>query len=599
MEEVGIRVLLDGNLIQASGLARFTYIPTGKDYLIYSLNEKIAKDGVELNKLYVSEIGEGTVQPSIISQDDWVAIQGIMSELSEAEHKVPDNIQLGILSPNQYNVGPHKKIAVADDLKNGIIATQLAKQPKESAEVIPTVSKFIAPQEEAAIEPTVQGVQVPNAFDMSAPVPEQTAPITLVGNENNVQQEEVQTIPEPVQTIQQTIIQPTITQPAQTVVQEQTTVVEQQPTVVEKTVVEDQPAVVIQQPVGQTQPTVVDINKSVQDVINYSKGNLNVISELFNNNGLNIVVSNKMDNIQTVQTSQPGTIDITNLPVASQPTALPSKSEEALYEESFVPTVPTIPDEDSRTNVNNGPVTSVTNNFVVQQPTIPVPPVVEQPVVQQPTVPVQTIVQQPTIPVQQPVAQPIVQTQTIVQQPVAEQPVIQTQTVVEQPMVQTQVVQQPVVEQSTVLVQPDVQEQVVEQSIVTQQPIVQEQPVQTVIQAQPTQPVVQEEPAPLTTSQVVQEAQNSEVSFDIPEEVEAPVDNTNFKGIPTIVPLTADDYQAQAPDQPISQMPEITENPEENKSFINAAGPVIIPIGQERVNTAGSPGDSGAMTRAA
>ena len=78
MEDIKVSVLLDGNLIQANGLARFTYIPSGRPYLIYTLNEKTIQKSEELNKIYTSEVGDQNTQFQPISEDEWINIKNII-----------------------------------------------------------------------------------------------------------------------------------------------------------------------------------------------------------------------------------------------------------------------------------------------------------------------------------------------------------------------------------------------------------------------------------------------------------------------------------------------------------------------------------------
>ena len=92
MEEIKISVLLDNNLIQANGLSRFTFIPSGRPYLMYTLNEKSIHNGEPLNKVYVSEEGDKTTQFQPINQDEWVNLKNIMGQLGEASAQIPNNI---------------------------------------------------------------------------------------------------------------------------------------------------------------------------------------------------------------------------------------------------------------------------------------------------------------------------------------------------------------------------------------------------------------------------------------------------------------------------------------------------------------------------
>jgi len=179
------------------------------------------------------------------------------------------------------------------------------------------------------------------------------------------------------------------------------------------------------------------------------------------------------------------------------------------------------------------------------------------------------------------------------------------------------------VSQPTQIVQPVVQEPtIVQKTTVPVQQVVSEPEMvnTTLVTTTATQPIN------LTASQLTQEAQNSNVEFNIPEEVEAPVEAAPQEQIPvvqsvvvptspvgtapvvaqpveaqpvnptvpTIIPITEADIQPQSPTQQVIQDNQST-NIENDKSFLAAAGPVVMPIGQEGVTASGSPGDSGQM----
>ena len=537
MGEVGISVLLDGNLIQGSGISRFTYIPTGREYLIYSLNETITQNGKELNKIYVSEIGEANAQLTVINDNDWNQIKNIMYSLSAENAEIPNNIQLGHLDAKQYTVGPYKKLALPANLYNGLVATQNAKQPSESSEITPppSTNQFIQTPQEDTQEVVQEQTVVPSAFSMTAPVPEQTAPIALVSDPST-----------------QTTTQPVEEVPASEIIAPPQEVVTQ--TV--ETPVATQEVVAI--PTVQVQTT--DINQSVKNIIDNTNGDVNEIIDLFKTNGVDLsanqvqtsepVVEQEVPAV--VETPAPASIDINNLPVANQPVALPN---EELAEEAIVPSTPTLPADDNSTNslTEESKVVEQAATTIVQtvapEPTAPVTQIVQptqevvQPVVQE-TVPVQTVVPEPTVPVTQ-VVQP---TQEVVQSVVQE--TVPVQTVVTEPTV----------------------------------------PVSAVV----TETIAPASSEP-TTQEITQDMQNSTVSFDIPEEPTQAVENNNVSGIPTILPLTAEDLQPQTPSESPSgvETPDTSQSAEDDKSFLAAAGPVVMPIGQEQTNAAGYPGDSG------
>ena len=98
-----------------------------------------------------------------------------------------------------------------------------------------------------------------------------------------------------------------------------------------------------------------------------------------------------------------------------------------------------------------------------------------------------------------------------------------------------------------------------------------------------------------TASELTAEVNNSTVSFDIPDEPTVPVEQpSNSMGVPTIVPVTAEDMKPQIQTEaPTTANAQPTAAAENDKTFIESAGPVVMPIGQEQTTAGGSPGDSG------
>ena len=94
MNGVNISVLLGDNLLQAQGLARFTVLSTGKNYLIYSFNEKSPQNGIDYNRVYVSETGVEGTQFVDITQDEWDFIKSeVMSNICKEDGVIPASIQ--------------------------------------------------------------------------------------------------------------------------------------------------------------------------------------------------------------------------------------------------------------------------------------------------------------------------------------------------------------------------------------------------------------------------------------------------------------------------------------------------------------------------
>ena len=648
MEEIKISVLLDNNLIQANGLSRFTFIPSGRPYLMYTLNEKSIQNGESLNKVYVSEEGDKTTQFQPINQDEWVNLKNIMGQLGETNAQIPNNIQLSQLNATQYVVGPYKKIAINDTVMANIVANQIANQPKEEQIAQPTGNTqfFDSSLNVSAMEETntVETTEVPNAFGMTAPVPEEAAPISLV---EQAPQAEVQapvaeapaatTLVQEVQPAPTELIQPVVNtiesaqpvempqpiempvqaveMPAQAVEMPQVTATSVEP------VQSVQPIVETTVQTVQPMDDMAIVKQALQTVLNYCNGDMNKLTQLLNEQGLTVVVQNMNDTqvqapVAEAQEEFPEPVtsvsdmSIENLPVVEQ--EAPAE-ENVLAEESFEPTAPTLPiDNMEAQNVVNslpdgvipGGLPVAETQVVEQTPvanTEVVQPVAETPVAD-------NIVQFPaqdvaTQPVETPVATNVVSMDNIVPfvadtNVVPVEPVAQAEPVA--PVATTEVVQPvaaaPVADNIVQFPVQDVTTQPVETPAAsyevptTVQPVefVQPQPVTDVTQTEIIQPGQAAPAAPVA----VEAVQNTEVSIAVPADIspagspvaEAPAVNAAAQdlGIPTIIPLTQEDM---APATPAAEVVDT--------SFLDA-GPVVMPDGQANVQSMGLPGDSGA-----
>ncbi len=537
MNNVAISVLSNGNILQANGLCRFTYIPTGKKYLIYTLNEKSLQNGKELNKVYVSETGDKNTEFVPITQDEWVILKSIMSDLGVQSADVPDKVQLTALQPTQYIVGTPKKIALNDDLMANLLSNQLAHEPKENT-VLPTgnVAFFDKSVTQDQDVPVKDEPVIPNAFAMQTPVPQEAqeaAPTALV------QQQPVQ-----VQTVQQVQVNTT----------DKTKVVE-----------------------------------ALKVFLNYVGADMKKVDDILHLSEINTtpVVENKVEE---------SAIDINNLPVVNQE---PVAEENVLQEEAFIPSgAPTMPVDTMAPGVQIQPAP-----VAVEEPA---PAVIEQPVVQ-PTEPV-TPVAAPVAPT--PVVQPVVQpvTQVVQPTPVVEQQVaqpVETVTQVVQPVTPVaeatpQVIEQPVAEQQLIqpvepvqseIVQP-VQEAPVQQEIVqptiapvesapqVEMPTTIEQPVAAAPVVQPTEPVQNELIQPITN--------------EIQPVSEAPIATPTEQ---SVAPTTSDvpNIDLTSITVPTVETPSVEAPTDSQPAFLDA-GPVVMPDGQDNVQSMGLPGDSGAKT---
>ena len=79
MEGKPIQVESSGNVIEAVGIARFSF--EGNEYLIYSLNEEYEKNGQKLDKIYVSQINAPAL--SKITDETWDKLKKVISEMGE------------------------------------------------------------------------------------------------------------------------------------------------------------------------------------------------------------------------------------------------------------------------------------------------------------------------------------------------------------------------------------------------------------------------------------------------------------------------------------------------------------------------------------
>ena len=444
MNGVNISVLLGDNLLQAQGLARFTVLSTGKNYLIYSFNEKSPQNGIDYNRVYVSETGVEGTQFVDITQDEWDFIKSeVMSNICKEDGVIPASIQFNKLEPIQYVVGNYKKIALTDEYINFMIENQKKNEIDENMVAPKTTTQFfdqsvLQPTETVVVESTDEPA-IPNAFGMSVPQ-EDVAPTALV-EEQSVSNEVV---------IRNEELNP-----------------------------------------GAIRQEVIN---SLIKVINYCDGDMNKFNELLNGAGALTEDTTIVETPKTVEQvveeefPQPQTsiIDINNIPVVNQE---PVAEDNVLHEESFEPTVPSVPVDTM--------AASMTTPVVEEQP--------------------QEIIQEVEMPQ---MAEPKVETtQEVIEQPTVIQPVEPVQnTTVDEPTTELQTITQPVesFEQPTLIqpVEPIIQEQPVQQEV---QPVVQEQ-VQPEMIEQPT--IVQPIEQPVETVQSI---------------IQEPISTPNTLGGPTII----------------------------------------------------------------
>ena len=501
MEGIDITVLSSGNLLRAQGLARFTILSTGKHYLIYSFGEKSPQNNVEYNRVYVAETGENASNLADITQDEWDMIKtDIMSDLCKPNATIPSSIQLSKLQPTQYVVGNYKKIALTEDYYNNMIANQKNNEPQEDT-IAPTGNTQFFDQSviqtNEVIEEEKDEPAVPNAFGMSASQ-EDIAPTTLVE--------------------------------------------------------EEAPQVIIKNEELNPEAIKQEVINALIKVINYCDGDMNKFNELLNSSGALTEESTIVETPKTIEEihnefpePQTSVIDINNIPVVNQE---PVAEENVLHEESFEPTVPTVP-VDTMTSI---PVVTeeLINGTTENVQTIEMPQMV------QPEIEVPQQIEPVQVEMPQEVVQPTVDATTIVETPIIEQqPQTITQEVVDTPQMATP-------EVITQVVEPMETPQAIEQPQFIEQPVQSnetntiEQPVQAVEAPIIEQPVIE----PVVPTQTIEQPI-----------IAQPIETPNTLGGPTIIG--------------------VNDNTQQDLSFIDA-GPVVMPSGQENVQSHGLPGDNGA-----
>lgn len=69
---------VNGEVIKGELISYFEYVPSGKKYIFFTMNERVDND---LIKMYVSEVGSGQVLSNQMSDDEWTCIKGVMKSI--------------------------------------------------------------------------------------------------------------------------------------------------------------------------------------------------------------------------------------------------------------------------------------------------------------------------------------------------------------------------------------------------------------------------------------------------------------------------------------------------------------------------------------
>lgn len=69
---------VNGEIIKGELISYFEYIPSGKRYVFFTMNERVDND---LIKMYVSEVNSGQALSDQMSDEEWTNIKGVMKSI--------------------------------------------------------------------------------------------------------------------------------------------------------------------------------------------------------------------------------------------------------------------------------------------------------------------------------------------------------------------------------------------------------------------------------------------------------------------------------------------------------------------------------------
>lgn len=69
---------VNGEIIKGELISYFEYVPTGKKYVFFTMNERVDND---LVKMYVSEVGNGLSLSDKMTDEEWNNIKGVMKSI--------------------------------------------------------------------------------------------------------------------------------------------------------------------------------------------------------------------------------------------------------------------------------------------------------------------------------------------------------------------------------------------------------------------------------------------------------------------------------------------------------------------------------------
>ena len=543
--DIDIQVLLNGNVLQAKGLARFSYITSSsaKQYLIYTLNEKTIRDDKELTKIYVSETNDAQgYQFQPINPEEWEELKKIMNQLRQPDAQVPTNVQIATLKPTQYTVGEYKKIGVDDEFCSYLLANQVANEPKDETIIPPSGSntQFFDPavvQDIDAVQQSQDVPAVPDAFSMSAPVQQPAAPAAPVPAQPV--QQPVEAVQQPAQPVQVQGVQAIETQasvadvaPVAPVAPAQTEIVQEVTPVAETQIVNT-----IEQPVGDAIPTPVPVENTI-------------VEQPVEATPQPIEMPQPVEVPQAIETPTPVEVTPVETPTPVTPTIDNNTNVPQDVIDGFKKFLDYVGADMNKVNevlkVNGVPEMQTTPS--TQEESVEVTPVTT------------TAIDINNLPVveQEPVGE---------EEPLVEEPIVPgAPSLPVDDMVSTPQVEENAYDMGTPSYVASTNTDVVPQAPVAEAPA----PVADIAPVADVAPVTPAAPEPIQP-------------VDAAPQVEAPQVQPDLMAPPTIEPL------------PDVSTPEIQQPANIDTSFLDA-GPVVMPVGQEAVSSQGLPGDSGAKT---
>lgn len=124
----------NGDTMQVEAIS-YIALQNGKNYLFYTLNEKVDND---MTKIYIAESTPNAEEANPIDAETWDDLKRKMTKLSHKE-EVPDITFLNITG-GPFNVGEAKKLAITSVMKQSFIEVQAAHSIVSDSNEVPATS---------------------------------------------------------------------------------------------------------------------------------------------------------------------------------------------------------------------------------------------------------------------------------------------------------------------------------------------------------------------------------------------------------------------------------------------------------------------------